>query len=158
VDPKGAVWVTNFGFQTADCTNTATDLFVSVSKFNADGEALSPDGDPASNIAGGYLGDGNIGAPQGVLSDRGGNVWLANCYTDSVTRFRHGSPNKAKNFFNGLERVTGVQIDPSGNVWEVNNWLINGFTVENPGGRQVVVFLGLAAPVKAPLLGTPQRP
>jgi hypothetical protein len=110
VDPKGAVWVTNFGFQTADCTNTATDLFVSVSKFNADGEALSPDGDPASNIAGGYLGDGNIGAPQGVLSDRGGNVWLANCYTDSVTRFRHGSPNKAKNFLTAWSVLPGFRL------------------------------------------------
>jgi streptogramin lyase len=34
VDPKGAVWVTNFGFQTGGCTNTATDLFVSVSNVS----------------------------------------------------------------------------------------------------------------------------
>jgi hypothetical protein len=40
----------------------------------------------------------------------------------------------------------------------MNNFLTNGFTVQNPGGRKIVVFLGLAGPVKTPLLDAPRRP
>ena len=44
-------------------------------------------------------------------------------------------------------RVTAVQIDPSGNVWATNNW--KAIPVQtNPGGYQVVVYVGLAAPVQ----------
>jgi hypothetical protein len=28
----------------------------------------------------------------------------------------------------------------------------------NPGGHHLVVFIGLAAPVKTPLIGAPKRP
>ncbi|MCP4709543.1 MAG: hypothetical protein GY869_13030 [Planctomycetes bacterium] len=59
--------------------------------------------------------------------------------------------------FDGLVRVTGVQIDPSGNVWLVNNWEIDPLPT-NPGGHQLVVFIGLAAPVKTPLIGPPEKP
>jgi hypothetical protein len=48
-----------------------------------------------------------------------------------------------------------VQIDPSGNVWLTNNWLTIPVQT-NPGGRSVVVFIGLATPVKTPLIGPPQ--
>jgi len=55
-----------------------------------------------------------------------------------------------------LKLNTAVQIDPSGNVWLTNNWEI--FAVpQNPGGKELVVFIGLAKPVKAPLIGTPQK-
>lgn len=64
-------------------------------------------------------------------------------------------------FSDALARVTGVQIDPSGNVWAVNNWLLDAFDIldiKNPGGHEVVVFIGLAAPVKTPLIGPPEQP
>jgi hypothetical protein len=142
VDPKGAVWVTNFGFQTGGCTNTATDLFVSVSKFNAEGQALSPDGHPAINMPGGYEGDGNIGAPQGILSDRDGDVWLANCYTDSVTRFRHGSPGKAKTFSGiGLSKAFAVAFDTSGHVWATGNDSNNAVELNRHGHRVGEVYV-----------------
>ena len=57
--------------------------------------------------------------------------------------------------FTGLVRNTGVSIDPSGNVWLTNNWLEDPVQT-NPGGREVVVFLGLAKPVMTPLLGYPR--
>ena len=54
-----------------------------------------------------------------------------------------------------LIRNTGIAIDPSGNVWLVNNWkdvpLIN-----NPGGNSIAVLIGAAAPVKTPLIGPPR--
>ena len=54
-------------------------------------------------------------------------------------------------------RNTGVAIDPSGNVWLVNNWRMAP-NPANPGGHQVVVFLGLAEPVRTPLIGAPRTP
>jgi streptogramin lyase len=332
LDPDGFVWVSNFGFQGTNCPYEPTDLFRSVSQFKPDGVPLSPDGDPTINQPGGYQGHDNvIQAPQGIKSDQNGNIWMANCATDSVTRFQHGNPSalgypQSDNFtnigvqhpfdiafdtaghawvtsngnssvveldtegkpidsvsdgvdrpmgiasdsfgnlwvadagvmnppcpgapseenvgddgglneraaatlidqrsgvpvvttfgkitgkrdglrwpwgiavdgndnvwvanfagqrvmelcgvggacppgvgvgdpispdsgypFDGLARNTGIQIDPSGNVWLANNWLLDAFThLANPGGHQVVVFIGLAKPVKTPLIGTPR--
>ncbi len=51
-----------------------------------------------------------------------------------------------------------VQIDPSGNVWVTNN-IETGMRVKNyAGGDGLVEFIGLAAPVKTPLIGLPRRP
>ena len=62
-------------------------------------------------------------------------------------------------FSDALQRVTAVEIDPSGNVWATNNWVLEGFTNRtNPGGHQVVVFIGLAAPLKTPVIGPPEQP
>jgi hypothetical protein len=38
--------------------------------------------------------------------------------------------------YDGVARETGVQVDPSGNVWLANNWIA----------------------VKSPLVGTPRQP
>jgi hypothetical protein len=54
-----------------------------------------------------------------------------------------------------LTRVTVVAIDQTGNVWATNNWKLKP-PVNNPGGDAVVIFLGLAAPTHAPLIGPPQ--
>lgn len=75
-----------------------------------------------------------------------------NC-PDGVTTGDPLSPDSGY-FSSALTRVTAVQVDPSGNVWLTNNWAIEGFThPENPGGYQVVVYVGLAPPVVTPLLG-----
>ena len=58
--------------------------------------------------------------------------------------------------FDGLVRNTGVQIDPSGNVWVANNWKSYPFPGRNPGGYQMVVFIGLAGPPRTPLIGPPR--
>lgn len=60
--------------------------------------------------------------------------------------------------FDGLTRNTGVAIDPSGNVWLTNNWLNQPNPIGNPGGHSIVAFVGMAPPLRAPLIGTPQRP
>jgi len=57
--------------------------------------------------------------------------------------------------FTGLERNTAAEIDPSGNVWLTNNWEILAVP-QNPGGKSLVVFLGIATPVKPPLIGPPE--
>ena len=358
IDPDENVWVSNFGFQGQvlppdprdPCSLDAESLAVSVSKFNSLGEPRSPDGDPQIGDAGGFQvlppDEKKMQQPQGVLSDRDGNVWVAGCVDGTVTRFRNGNgfnpdfmkvseqtidgsdqpiafdkafdvaidnegdawvsangtstvvqinqdfevityldegfrfpmgiasdsagdlwvsnaalPNPPcppelgwdplndigdenrdgvenvlaavshidtsvnppqvtsygredggrsglrwpwgiavdgrdnvwiANFagqrimhlcggtnaicpddkgiaeplspddgyyFNGLERVTAVQVDPSGNIWMTNNWTKQAFLFpENPGGNHVVVFIGLAGPVRTPLLGSPRQP
>ena len=67
------------------------------------------------------------------------------------------SPETTGYGFNGLTRNTGVSVDPSGNVWLANNWK-NVPIQTNPGGYQIVAYLGLAAPVKTPLIGQPEQP
>ncbi len=339
IDPKENVWVSNFGFQgrgdaPPSCPNTAADLAVSVSKFRPDGTAISHDGDPSIGVAGGYQSSGTMIQPQGVRSDRSGNVWVAGCVDGTVTRFNRGNPdnplfiqpslsgvdfdkafdiaidtrghawvtgNTSSNIIefnrdfemvsepvtgfdlpmgiasdsvgnlwvadagkmnppcppvslplpdgvgedglgnhtaavslivhkgehrtvteygsdldgmrwpwgiavdgndnvwvanfggntimhmcganqakwpsnkvtgdpispdkgyvnNALQRITAVRIDPSGNVWMTNNWINDAFhpdNVGNPGGHEVVVFIGLAGPVKTPLIGAPRQP
>jgi hypothetical protein len=54
-----------------------------------------------------------------------------------------------------LERITGGQIDPSGNIWLTNNWKINADPVRNPFGNAIVIAIGAAGPLKTPLIGPP---
>ncbi len=103
LDPLGNVWVSSFGFQGAECTNDTESLFISVAKFSSEGQTLSfPDGIPAENVAGGFGSEdprrANIKAPQGIVSDKKGNIWMANCNNNSVTVLPGGNPDKAKNF------------------------------------------------------------
>jgi hypothetical protein len=66
------------------------------------------------------------------------------------------SPNGTGYGFDGLVRNTGLAVDPSGNVWVANNWLTVPIQ-SNPGGHEVVVFIGIAAPLKTPVIGPPRR-
>jgi hypothetical protein len=59
-----------------------------------------------------------------------------------------------------LDRVTGGGVDPSGNIWILNNWKKTGPTPPtyntNPGGNSFVIVPGAAAPIKTPLIGPPE--
>ena len=67
------------------------------------------------------------------------------------------SPPDTGYSFDGLQRNTGVQVDSAGNVWLANNWI--KFPVQtDPFGDGLVVYVGMAAPVKTPLIGVPQHP
>jgi hypothetical protein len=64
--------------------------------------------------------------------------------------------------FKPLMRMTAVVIDMAGNIWAINNWkpeIINNTLLQNPGGDGIVIFIGLAAPVKpVPYSAPPQAP
>jgi hypothetical protein len=122
LDPKGNVWVGNFGFQDPPCEN---DPLIaarkdSVSAFRPDGTAIS-----------GPLGfrQGNISWPQGTVSDRKGNIWVANCGNDSVTKIPTGNPDRAVNIPLGPVPAAhdpqikpfGAVIDAQGNLWVTGN-------------------------------------
>ena len=67
------------------------------------------------------------------------------------------SPPDTGYSFDGLRRNTGVQVDSAGNVWPTNDWIKIAVQTD-PFGDGLVVYLGMAAPVRTPLIGTPQQP
>jgi sugar lactone lactonase YvrE len=113
---------------------------------------------------------GGLRIPWGIAVDGDDNVWVANFDGRRISQFcgvpaRHCrpgtttgdpiSPDRTGYFFDGLVRVTAVQIDPSGNVWAANNWKRAPDTKTNPGGYQVVIYPGAAPPLRTPLIGPP---
>lgn len=127
LDPDGNVWVGNFGFQGTNCLLDFEELSQSVSKFAPDGTPISPNRE--GNDPGGFKGAGNfVRQPQGVVSDKDGNIWIASCSSDSVVQFPEGKPELAFNI-KPLDDMDGslvikpfdVAIDAKGNAWATGN-------------------------------------
>jgi hypothetical protein len=61
----------------------------------------------------------------------------------------NGLPISPPTGFTGgaLDGPAGIAVDGSGNIWLSNN-----------NGNSVTEFLGLARPVKSPMIGPPQAP
>ena len=65
----------------------------------------------------------------------------------------------------GLQMQTDIAVDPAGNVWAMNNWqdidscfgYANETLSQRCGGQGVVIFYGMAKPVRAPQIG-PAKP
>ena len=106
----------------------------------------------------------------GVAIDGHDNVWVASFLGQKVTKLCGRNPARCPRgkdtgdpisprlhgFTNGgLQHITAVQVDQSGNVWAANNWAKIAPTV---GGDGLVEFIGAAAPVKTPLIGPPAAP
>lgn len=115
------------------------------------------------------FGGAGMTMPWGIAVDGDDNIWVANFFGERLSHLCGArvetcptghvgdeiSPTQTGYFFNGLQRNTGVQIDASGNVWLANN----GKTIPTPAtqyGDGLVVFLGAAAPIAMPLVGTPK--
>lgn len=147
VDQRGNVWVADLGSN-------------SVTEINPNGTINSRSPIKAKSLVG----------PWSVAVDGDGNIWVASFIGETLTELcganrsycppgvRTGAAISppARGFSNGgLEHLTAVQVDESGNVWVANNWT----TLSPPtGGNGLVEFIGLAAPVRTPLIGPPQRP
>jgi hypothetical protein len=65
----------------------------------------------------------------------------------------------------GLQMQTDLAIDPAGNVWVMNNWQDIDNRLGTPpeplsscGGQGVVIFFGVAKPVRAPQIGPARAP
>ena len=66
----------------------------------------------------------------------------------------------------GLQMQVDVAIGPAGDVWVTNNWQYWPAALEKVdealttlrGGQGVVVFYGMAKPVKTPMVGPPRAP
>jgi sugar lactone lactonase YvrE len=105
-----------------------------------------------------------------VAIDGDDNVWVASFISEKLTLLcgrtvsncppgaRTGDPisPRVAGFTNGgLQHLTAVQVDRSGNVWVANNWARIFPTV---GGDGLVEYIGAASPVDTPLVGPPRPP
>lgn len=158
-DRNGNVWVSNSAIVSLPCAacdfvedygdlSLADEAFFSVSQFDSDGTPIRE------------LHGGGLFIPWGNAVDGAGNVWIANFGRQRVSQFSGatGEPIAPQGYHSdALQRNTGVSIDPSGNVWLTNNWLLQP-ELTNPGGDGLVVFIGLAAPVQTPVIGPPHQP
>lgn len=132
VDLQNNIWVANyFGNSISELANTGT---VISSSYNA----------------------GGVDHPQGIAVDAGDTVWVANYRGSSLTELagaNTASPGSAISPSTGLGvdadllEPFALVIDASGNIW-----------VSNQALNTVVEYLGLAVPVKTPLVGPPQAP
>lgn len=131
LDPDGNVWVGNFAFQGIGCMLDQDARAQSVSKFSPDGTPLSPN--TVGDDIGGFMGAGKtINFPQGTVSDKDGNIWIANCNGDSVTQFPNGEPNQAfviQQEDEMMETIVvapfDIAIDIDGNAWVTGNESFN---------------------------------
>ncbi len=178
-DSQGNIWVSNSGILRVPCGEQpdASTLLDTVRRtlrpgFSNEGASvtmLRPSGRPHPRAP--FKGAGLV-LPWGIAIDGDDTVWVANFSGQRLSHLcgattskcpagkrRVGAPISPRGGygFDGLVRNTGVAIDPSGNVWLANNWR-TAPNPPNPGGHQMVVFLGLAEPVRTPLQGAPRTP
>ncbi len=134
------------------------------SLVNSNVTRMAPDG----SIDGHFTAP-SIGGGWGLAIDGDDNVWVAGFINQSVTELCGTAGNCPKGtatgdpispadvgFTNGgMQHITAVQVDQSGNVWAANNWASISPIV---GGNGLVELVGAAAPVATPLIGAPERP
>jgi sugar lactone lactonase YvrE len=139
IDQRGYVWVSNFYGDSVSQVSSATNAVVSS----------------------GYTG-GGIAQPAGLAIDGAGNVWVANfrgltqnssLSLSELAGSASSSPGQPISPTAGwgpdaaLLEAYGIAIDPSGNVW-----------VTNFGNNTLTEFVGMATPLKTPVIGLPQAP
>ncbi len=159
---RGELWIANSGLVDLPCPNKNVTFVPPPSLGYVN---------PATGERETYSGGGLL-IPWGVSVDGHDNVWVSNFGGERLSEFcgRDNSPycpeGKGKGdpistdqgfVFDGLTRSTAAVADTAGNVWVTNNWKQVPAEI-NPGGYQVVVFLGLAGPVQPPAPVTKPEP
>jgi streptogramin lyase len=118
----------------------------SVALVSSDGTVLSGNG---------YTG-GGLNAPRAIAVDGSGNAWVASEHGTSLAEFASAStanpgallsPSSGWGSDAMLSEPYALAIDAAGNIW-VSNYATDTLTE----------FIGLAAPVKTPLLGPVRVP
>jgi hypothetical protein len=163
-DSRGNMWVANSASLRIPCPSGFLNpgaTIGSITMIRHDGRATR-----------GPFRGGGLTIAWGIAVDGDDNVWVANFGDQRVSHFcgrdprncppgaETGSPISPDTgyAFDGLSRNTAVQIDRSGNVWLTNNWKNVFNPVANPGGYEIVAFIGLARPIATPLIGPPRNP
>lgn len=140
---------------------------------------LRPDGSPAP---GSPFNPGSIWGAWAVSIDGNDHVWISNfapgggltelcgarietCPPGMKTGDAISPPGGYKG--GGMQMLVDASIDPAGDVWASNNWQdpasCYGKTADEGlstrcGGQGIVVFYGIAKPVRAPQIGPAQAP
>lgn len=138
LDAKGNVWVANFGVATPSARYSVVQLCGAITGNCPVGVAMGTAISPSTGYS---------------LPSAGSQVLL----NSGSPLYGTGAPPS----YLPLMRLTSVNADMAGNIWATNNWkpsAINDIAPNdaNPGGDGVVIFIGVAAPTKAPSLGPAQ--
>ena len=100
---------------------------------------------------------GGVDHPQGIAIDGAGKIWTGNLHKATISEFSGSasptpgtplSPAAGLGTDAQLGSPFAVAIDASGNIWVTNS----------NGANTVTAFIGLATPVKTPVLGPAQLP
>lgn len=171
LDQTGNVWVSNQGNNSLSEFNTLGmalspstgftggglfgAVYVAVSSTNfiwvADQRgnsvsAFNDSGVPTTGSAG--ISGGGINAPLGVAIDSSRNKWTINVAGVGELNATSNPVSPTNGFVDPLNNTPfSLAIDASGNIW-----------VTNTGGNSLSQFVGIAAPVKTPLIGLPTLP
>lgn len=138
--------------------------------------------DAAQAPAPSFDGGGSISGPWGITVDGNDHIWVANGFGKTLTELcgvrtetcppglKTGDPiSPAKTGYagKGMQFLTGVVVDPAGNVWAANNIdlmdevcltkIPDEAVSTRCGGNGFVVFFGLAKPVRTPVVGSQVR-
>jgi hypothetical protein len=166
VDSRGNMWVASSHLLDVPCPGPV--MLPPSSELGGSVALISSRGLPLTRS--GFKG-GGLTVPWGISVDGDDNVWVGNFAGKRVSQFcgtrpascppgiRTGdpiSPDRTGYGFDGLTRTTGLEPDPSGNLWVTNNWKEVPLQT-NPGGYQIVIFVGIAAPIRTPVIGPPRR-
>ena len=104
---------------------------------------------------GGFTG-GGVFHPLGIQADGNGTVWVANYRLPGISQLAGASAQQPGQALSpsagwgpdvGMVQAQSLAIDAAGNIWVVSN-----------GDSRLVEYVGLAAPVKTPLLGATRAP
>ncbi len=148
-----------------------------ISEFpGGDISMISPDG----TVHGPFNAGGSITGPWGVAIDGNDNVWVSSSTSHSVTqlcgvRTETCPPGVATGdaispkggYIGGLQIISALALDPAGNAWVANSWndTAAGFSEVPPeahstrfSANTMVVFFGVAKPVRTPLIGPVEAP
>ncbi|MCY0949829.1 hypothetical protein [Streptomyces sp. H27-S2] len=116
--------------------------------------------------------NGGLVLPWGIAVDGSDTIWVANFGGQRLSHLcgarlsacppglRTGdpiSPAETGYTSDSLERYTGVQVDPSGNVWLTNNCETTAQQTIM-GATRWWCSSGSPPPVRTPLIGPPRRP
>jgi hypothetical protein len=175
-DSRGNIWVANSDWLSNPCPARKRELGTaenpSVTMFQAKNHKPHP-GSPFTG--------GGITLPWGITTDGNDTVWVFNFGVipppgnepglppNGISRFcgvstekcpsglKVGDPISPSTGYrsNALTRLTGGQVDPSGNLWLMNNWKLAADPFVNPGGNSIVIVVGAAGPLKTPTIGPP---
>jgi hypothetical protein len=140
---------------------------------------LRPDGRqyPGSPFKG-----GSLPGPWAIAVDGNDNVWISN-FAGPSSQIAHLCGVRTENcppgmktgdpispplgyVGGGLQMQVDIDVDPAGNVWVTNNWQDISSCIGTPsealstrcGGQGIVIFYGVAKPVRAPQIGPVRHP
>lgn len=121
------------------------------------GDSISELSSAGTVISNGYTG-GGLAHPEALAIDGSGNVWVANFKGPSITELAGANSSVPGQILSpaagfapdaNLIQAFNIAADASGNLWVTNS----GYQI-----NILTEFIGLASPVKTPLLGLPKAP